>query len=122
MDGILILAHGSRRLETEETLNSLVRKVKNQTGLELVNQAYLQFSEQNLAVGIAQLVGQGATAIRVVPLFLFAGVHVTHDIPGELREIQARYPEIPIRLMGHLGDDDRIAAIIVDRIREALIP
>lgn len=116
MNGILILAHGSKRQETEKTLNSLVEKVKAKTGEKLVYPVYLQFSEPNLEMGIAQLADSGATHIKIVPMFLFDGVHVTQDIPGELEVIRAKYPKIDIRLSKHLGDDDRIADIIVERI------
>jgi len=116
MTGILVLAHGSKRYETEKTLNSLVEKVKRITGEELVCPAYLQFSEQNLEVGIKQLVDKGAKVIKVMPMFLFDGVHVTQDIPEELNAIMAALPGITIKMSKHLGDDDRIADIIVDRI------
>jgi len=84
MDGVLILAHGSKRHETEVILESLVKKVKEKTGEKLVCPAYLQFSEQNLEAGINQLIESGAKNIKIVPMFLFDGVHVTQDIPNEL--------------------------------------
>lgn len=116
MNGILILAHGSKRHETEKILNSLVSKIKAKTGEELIYPAYLQFSEQNLESGIDYLVHKGAKKIKVVPMFLFDGVHVTEDIPNELNNIKAKYSGIDIIMSRHLGDDDRIADIIIDRI------
>lgn len=117
MNGILILAHGSKRQETEKILNSLVNKVKAKTGETLVYPAYLQFSEQNLGVGIDQLVKSGANNIKIVPMFLFDGIHVTQDIPNELDEIKKKYTGVDIKMSHHLGDDDRIADIIVDRVK-----
>ena len=117
MEGILILAHGSKRQETERTLTSLVEKVKRKTGRELVYPSYLQFSEQNLEAGIEQLVKNGATDIKVVPMFLFDGIHVTEDIPKELEEIKGKHPGVSIKMTGHLGDDDLIADIIVERLK-----
>ncbi|MCX7843467.1 MAG: CbiX/SirB N-terminal domain-containing protein [Clostridia bacterium] len=116
MEGILILAHGSKRQETERIMNSLVSKVKAKTGKHLVQAAYLQFSEQNLEAGIEGLAREGARDIKVVPMFLFDGVHVTEDIPKELDAIKEKHPGLKISMTKHLGDDDRIADIIVDRI------
>jgi sirohydrochlorin ferrochelatase len=116
MNGILILAHGSRRQETEEILNSLVEKVKLKTGEKHVYPAFLQFSEQNLEKGIDLLVEKGVNSIKIMPMFLFDGVHVTQDIPKELNEINAKYPEIRIKMSRHIGDDDKLADIIVERI------
>jgi len=116
MNGILILAHGSKRQETEEILNSLIEKVKAKTGEKHVYPAFLQFSEQNLERSIDLLVGKGVSCIRIIPMFLFNGVHVTEDIPNELKEINKKYPEIKIMMSKHIGDDDKLADIIVERI------
>lgn len=116
MNGVLILAHGSKRQETERTLNSLIEKVKQKVDENLIYPAYLQFSEQNLEKGIEYLVDNGVKNIKIVPLFLFNGVHVTQDIPNELDEIMGRYPGVTVKMSRHLGDDDRIADIIADRI------
>lgn len=116
MNGVLILAHGSRRQETERTLESLTHKVKAKTGEQLIYSAYLQFSEQNLEVGVEHLIKNGADKIKVIPMFIFDGIHVTQDIPEELEAIRAKHPGIEIRMSSHLGDDDRLADIIIDRI------
>lgn len=116
MNGILILAHGSKRQETEIILNSLVEKVKAKTGEKLVYPAFLQFSEENLEKGIDRLVAAGAKDIKIMPMFLFDGVHVTQDIPNELNEIKIKYPEVSMKMCRHIGDDDKIADIIIDRI------
>jgi len=117
MNGTLILAHGSKRTETERILNSLTQKVKEKTGENLIFPAYLQFSEQNLEAGIDYLVNKGARKIKVIPMFIFDGVHVTEDIPNAINEVREKYPGIEIKMSRHLGDDDRIADIIADRIR-----
>jgi len=118
MNGILILAHGSKKKETEKILNSLVDKVKNKTGEELVIPAYLQFLEENLEKGVEMLVNKGAKEIRIVPMFLFDGVHVRENIPNELNDIKKKYPGINIKMGRHIGDDDKLVDIIVDRISE----
>lgn len=116
MNGTLILAHGSQRQETERILNSLTKKVMVKTGENLVFPAYLQFSENNLEKGIDTLVLKGAKKIKVIPMFLFDGVHVTEDIPSELNAIKTKYPQTEIKMSSHIGDDDRIAEIIIDRM------
>lgn len=116
MNGILILAHGSRRQETDRILDSLTQKVKDKTGEQLIYPVYLQFSEQNLEVGIEYLIKRGVDKIKVIPMFIFDGIHVTQDIPEELDRIMAKHPGIEAEMSRHLGDDDRIADIIVDRI------
>ena len=116
MKGYLILAHGSQRSESEKVLDSLMAKVRREMGPVLVESAYLQFSDRDLRGGIQSLVAAGVTQIGLVPLFLFDGVHVTQDIPREAAEILADFPGVSLTMSQHLGDDDRIAQIIIDRI------
>lgn len=116
MDGILILAHGSKRVETENIVNSLVDKLKKKTGESVIMPVYLQFSEPNLEMGIERLVKQGVNNVKIIPMFIFDGVHVTQDIPDELKVIREKHPEIKISMSRHIGDDDKLADILADRI------
>ena len=116
LNGVLILAHGSKRKETDRIMNSLTEKVKAKISEKLIVPAYLQFSEQNLEKGIKQLIEKGATKIKIIPMFLFDGVHVTKDIPQEIGDINKKYPGVQIKMSECIGDDDRIADIIVDRM------
>lgn len=59
MEAILVLAHGSKRNETEQTLNSIVQKVRHKIGSESVYPAYLKFSAQDMETIIKQLVEKG---------------------------------------------------------------
>lgn len=116
MDGVVILAHGSRRQESDIILDSLAKKVTKMAGSQPIVSAFLQFSERSLDKAVESLVKDGVKRITVVPMFLFDGVHVTEDIPEALAVIEGQYPEISIRMSRHLGDDDRIAQIILDRM------
>jgi sirohydrochlorin ferrochelatase len=118
MNGIIILAHGSQRKATQATLDSLIDKVRQRVNGVKVVAAYLQFSGQNLEAAVRELASQGVNRVKVAPLFLFDGIHVTQDIPMELEKLRRAYPGVDLELTRHLGDDDRIAAIIADRIAE----
>lgn len=120
MTGILILAHGSRRKETEDVLAAVVAKVKNYVAVDLLETAFLQFSENDLARGLERLIARGATEIRVIPYFLFSGVHIREDIPAELESFRRDYGNIKITLEPSLGDDDRLAMILADKIKAVI--
>lgn len=120
MTGILILAHGSRVRETESILQSVVDKVRQMVRVDLVETAFLQFSENDLEKGLNSLARQGATNIEVIPYFLFDGVHIREDIPAELKAFKKAHPHIVVEMESTLGDDDRLAAIVADKIRAHL--
>ncbi len=116
MKGILVLAHGSREKKTEETLEQIITMVKKTLPEELIEIAFLQFSEKNLAAGLKALLAKGVTKIKVVPYFLFQGVHICQDIPNEIAEFLLDYPKVTVEMGKTLDADPRLAAILVDRI------
>ena len=118
MTGVLLLAHGSREGDTEITMGRITAYVKETLGNGMVEEAYLQFREKNLEAGLLSLMSKGADTIRVVPYFLFEGVHIKEDIPAELAEFRKKHPGVEITMGKTLGADRRLADIVADRIRE----
>ena len=117
-EGIVLFAHGSRDREWArpfETLAAtLAAKVEGPVAL-----AYLESMQPALADAIATLVQQGATSIRVVPVFLGAGGHVKNDLPQLVARARTDHPKVAIRLEAPIGEQhaviDAIAAAIGTR-------
>ncbi len=120
MKAILILAHGSREKNTLNTLEKITQMTKNQLPNVLIETAYMEFSDINLEKGLDILVGKGANEIIVVPYFLFEGIHIREDVPGEIKEYLKDHPDISVKMGKTLGVDLRLADVLADRIREAL--
>ena len=118
MRGILVIAHGSRAKETEAALEAVLSMVKVKLPGTAIECAFMQFSDRTIEKGVSALVAGGVTEIRIVPYFLFMGVHMKEDIPGMVAECAAKYPEVRITMGETLGVDERLAEIIVDRIGE----
>jgi sirohydrochlorin ferrochelatase len=94
----------------------IMQMVERRLPEALIDCAYLQLSEATVEKAVARLAGQGASEIRVVPYFLFSGVHLREDIPQMLSELAGQYPNIAFSLGEHLGVDERLVDILVDRI------
>ena len=120
MKGILILAHGSREKSTEKTLQEVVDMVKARVSDCVVETAYLQFSDVNLEAGLDRLAAQGIKEIKVIPYFLFAGVHILEDIPAEINEYLKDNPDMKISMGKTLGAHHKLAEILVERINEVI--
>ena len=121
MTGILLLAHGSREAETEKTMRQITEYVKAELKNDMIEEAYLQFRDKNLEKGLLSLIDRGAKEIKVIPYFLFEGIHIKEDIPGEIKEFSEKYPEVSITMSRTLGADKRLAEIVVDRVKEIAI-
>lgn len=120
MTGVLVLAHGSRKNDTEITMDKIVDLVREELRLELIQAAYMEFRSVSLESGLLELMGKGADDIRVVPYFLFDGVHIREDIPQAINTFREQHPEVRVTMGNTLGADKRLAGVLADRIREAL--
>ncbi len=119
MTGILLLAHGSRMGDTEETMHQITQTTRELLQNDMVEEAYLQFRDKNLEAGLMNLIGRGADDIKVIPYFLFEGVHIKEDIPAELAQFKQSHPGVTITMGKTLGADRRLAEIVADRVRQA---
>ncbi|MFI3207522.1 MAG: CbiX/SirB N-terminal domain-containing protein [Eubacteriales bacterium] len=120
MKGIIILAHGSREKSTEETLIQVVEMMKKSVSDYDVEYGFMEFSEHTIERGLDNLLAKGITDIAAIPYFLFEGIHIREDIPEELAHYQEQHPEVTIHLGKTLGADERLAAVLLDRVKAAL--
>ena len=117
MKGVLVIAHGSRAKETEDALDAVVSMAKSKLPDFAVECAFMEFSDRTVEKGIRALAAEGVTEIKVVPYFLFMGIHLKEDIPNMVAECAASFPGIKITMGKPLGVDERLADILVDRIK-----
>ena len=60
------------------------------------------------------LVNEGASSIRVVPMFLGVGRHAREDLPLLMTELRALYPKVVFELQQSIGEDQRLIDLIAD--------
>ena len=117
MKGILVIAHGSRAKETEATLETILSMVRAKLPETIIEHAFMEFSEQTVEKGVAALVARGITEIKIVPYFLFMGIHLKEDIPRMVMQCAANYPGLRITMGEPLGIDEGLADILINRIK-----
>lgn len=115
MQALLIIAHGSRRPESNDEIRALARKVAAQSGetYSHVSSAFLELAEPSIPNGIQQCINQGATSVTIMPFFLSAGRHVVNDVPELVREKQREHPNIQIRMAPYLGVSSLMPELIL---------
>lgn len=120
MTGILLVAHGSRKKETVVTMEKITQQVREQLQMDNVECAFMEFCDVNIEKGLEMLIAKGVNDIKVVPYFLFEGVHIHEDIPGEIEKFKEKHSDVKITFGNTLGTDKRLAMIVADRIREII--
>jgi sirohydrochlorin ferrochelatase len=116
MNALLIVAHGSRKKESNDEVIQLARDLDaiEESPFDRVLCAFNQFSGPTVDDQIAELAGQGITDITVLPYFIAAGSHVVTDIPERVDQARERYPAIRFNLAQHLGAFTGIKRLILE--------
>lgn len=118
MKGILVLAHGSREKSAEVTLRKIISILKEEIKDCIIEYALLQFSQANVKNALDKLVERGAKNIKIIPYFLFEGVHIRENIPKEIDEYMKSNKDVKISIGKTLGTDKRLVEILIDRVKE----
>ena len=116
MKSLLIIAHGSRRKESNEEVRALAGRISQleKTGYDEVTAGFLEIAEPSIPDGLEACIKRGAKQVVVFPYFLAAGRHVVEDIPEEIEPVVARYPDVYVRIAPHLGMAAALPEIILD--------
>lgn len=116
--GILIVGHGSRRAEANEDVRQAARSIGERGGFGLVQPAFLEIEQPDVAEGFTRLAAQGAREIIVHPYFLSPGRHTRGDLPREVREVASRHPSVGYRITEPLSAHPLVIEASIERIRE----
>lgn len=117
MKHLIIVAHGSRRAESNAEVQRLAAVLREQASgrFDHVDCAFLEIAEPSIPDGIECSVSRGASEVVVMPYFLSAGRHVAEDIPREVAVKQNEHPQVRIRIAPYLGSADGIVQLMLDQ-------
>ncbi len=116
MKALLLVAHGSRRKQSNKEVVVLTEKLKtNCTEQYQIFQAgFLEIAIPSIDSSIVECVNQGATSITVLPYFLNSGLHVIKDIPNAVEKMQQKFPYVKIKMVQHIGASELMMNLLVE--------
>ena len=114
--GLLMIAHGTRDPRGAEEMAELVAAVGDLVPVP-VGAAWLEdFSDPQGVEGARPLIDAGADALVTVPLLNFAAGHAKTDVPEQVTEIRAAFPDVPLRHGRVLGVHPDLLSLAWERI------
>jgi precorrin-8X/cobalt-precorrin-8 methylmutase len=122
--GVIILVHGSRGAQAAKDLpdnfDRIIRGLQNilPPGIKYCGAA-LQFNSPDLPTAVAALAAQKVNRVIIAPYFLFAGVHITQDIPELINGFRGQYPTIEFILAGSLGVHESLIDLVASGIMQS---
>ncbi len=118
MKALLLVAHGSRRKDSNDEVRRLADRIRENSGpaFDFVECAFLEISCPQVDSAINDLAHDGATEITVFPYFLSAGTHVALDVPRIIEEEKANHPTMHFDILPHLGALQGISSLVLNHI------
>jgi len=103
--GLIWIAHGSRRIESNQAVADLVERVapKLTHKFDSVLPAFLELTEPKIEQQAQALINKGINKITLFPYFLAPGLHLVHDLPKIQAQLQETHPNCEIELIEHLA-------------------
>ena len=103
--GLIWIAHGSKRKESNQAVADLVNRVapKLKAKFELILPAFLELTDPKIEQQAKKMIDKGITTITLFPYFLAPGHHLVHDLPKIQLQLQTQYPNCEFILIEHLA-------------------
>lgn len=117
---LVLLAHGSKDPRWRIPFERIAEAMQGQSGKTKVRLAYMEFIEPTLMDVARECVGQQILRLRILPLFLSVGAHLTTDVPEQVNEVRAQFPQLEVEVLASVGEDPRLARLIQQIVIERL--
>jgi hypothetical protein len=118
--GVVIVDHGSRRAESNDSLLDVTRMFRTKTGYCIVEPAHMELAQPSIQTAFDRAVERGARVVVVHPYFLSPGRHWDEDIPALAAAAAERHPDVRYLVTAPLGIHELMPQIMNDRIQHCL--
>lgn len=121
MEAILIVGHGSRSNDAKKEFEKIIEIVNKKSG-KIVKGAHMELAEPNIPTAIKEIVSkdENISLIKIVPYFLFSGIHIKEDIPEIIEELKIEYPNIDFKMGTAFGAEEMIGDLLIRKINEMI--
>jgi len=113
---LLLVAHGSRRQQSNEEVILLAGKLRQacDDDYTIVHSGFLELASPSIPEGIENCIQDGATQVTVLPYFLNSGRHVVKDVPEIVAAVTQQYPDVDIVVAPHLGASSLMVDLLIE--------
>ncbi len=121
---VILLAHGAREPEWAAPLRRVFESVVAQAPDLRVEFAFIELMSPDLRLCAENLIAEGFRHIRIVPLLIARGGHLTHGVPKQIDALLQDHPQVRFQLTGPVGEADAVvqamAAHVLDMARQGV--
>ena len=99
----ILLAHGSKNPEWSTPFRTLTANLRKDLGDDAVYLCFLENTDPTLMDVAPEIMRTSVRKARMLPLFMAKGAHFFEDIPNQIAEMKAAFPEIAVELLEPIG-------------------
>ncbi len=112
--GCVFFCHGARDDNWRKPFEAILAQYQTAQPGQPAALGFLELMTPSFKDAVADVIGQGARHVRVVPLFLAPGRHTRRDLRELLAQEQARWPDIRFSVVPTLTEIPTVREAIVD--------
>lgn len=117
MEGLILVAHGSKKDLSNKEFVNLVNLIKQKDkNFSQIEAAFLEFASPNIFDVVDDFVKKGISTIYIYPYFLNSGKHVSIDLPNIIQMLDSSNSLVKFILLRHFGKSEMISDIILEDI------
>ncbi|MDQ4050622.1 MAG: sirohydrochlorin cobaltochelatase, partial [Thermoproteota archaeon] len=113
---VVLIGHGSSDKNAHDAFvysaNAILPYYRN------VGYCFLELDQPNIQEGIQRAITTNPQLLLIVPYFLHKGAHIKRDVIEDLNAALDRYDFKNAYVARHLGVDEKLIDIIIERARE----
>lgn len=117
---VIVVDHGSRRSESNESMEAFVRSSADRMPYPIVEPAHMELAEPSIGTAFDRCVAAGAATVVLAPYFLGPGTHWDRDIPALAAEACRRHPGVRHLVAAPLGPHPLLGDIVEQRVDHCL--
>ena len=116
--GIIIVDHGSKKVESNQMLLEVVDLFHQRfsSKYNIIEPAHMELVEPSIETAYNKCVEKGADFVIICPFFLGPGRHWQQDIPSLALEASKKFPGTNYHVSKPLGVDDLILDLLEKRL------
>lgn len=122
MKAVVLFAHGSRDPLWRAPIEAVAQAVRQQSPDTAVACAYLELCPPDLPQACQALMDQGATTVRVLPVFFGMGKHAREDLPELMTALRQQHPGTHFELLPAAGEHPALTQLLAHMALGTLPP
>lgn len=117
---LVLFCHGSRDARWRQPFEKVAAELGRLHGADRVRLAYMEFVGPTLMDVAGEASAERIAHLRVLPMFMSGGGHVSRDVPEQARAVEARFPDLRVEILQAVGEHPVVLDAIGRAAGEAL--